>query len=239
MNSKLVKASLAGAAAIALAAGGGTFAAWSDFYTDTGNHVGADVLALTVNEPSNLHFDDVKLAPGVTRDLAFYVASRNGTTVPDADLTVTLKNLIGTENGCDSNSEAAAETNGAIIDKTDQTAPCNLDADSDGNPDSAGQFLDQAAYYIQAGKVSDPSQCNTNGSTLPWSPQLNKKLSLMSNVPVNILPAGEVLSGGQAVCVLAHIFMPKSAGEVVGVTPDNASQGDQASFDVKFDLTQV
>jgi len=31
MNSKLVKASLAGAAAIALAAGGGTYAGWSDF----------------------------------------------------------------------------------------------------------------------------------------------------------------------------------------------------------------
>lgn len=235
MNSKLIKAGVAGAAVIALAAGGGTFASWSDFATDTGNHVGADTLALTVNEPSSLHFDDVKLAPGVVHDYAFYVASRSGTTVPDADLKVTIQNLVGTENGCDSNSEAYTESNGAISDKSDAAAPCNVNK----NVAGTGQFPQEAAYYLQAGKVSDPSQCNTNGATLPWDPQLNKQLSAMNNVPVNILPAGQVLAGGQAVCVLAHVFMPKSAGEVAGVTPSNASQGDQASFDVRFDLTQA
>jgi len=231
MNSKLVKASLAGAAAIALAAGGGTYASWSDFATDTGNHVGADILSLKVDQSTTQQFDDVKLAPGQARDLAFYVASRSGTTVPDANLTMTIQNLHGTEDGCDSNSEAATESNNAILDKTAANAPCNVNK----GVQDTGQFTQQALYYVQAAKIADPTQCST--SNLP-TVQSNKQLAQMNNVPVNLLQPTDVLSGGQGVCVLAHVFMPNNVGQY-GFAADDASQGDQATFDVRFDLTQA
>lgn len=236
MNKKLAKASVAGVATLALAAGGTTFAAWSDFSIDPGNSVGADVLSLTVNESESMKFDDVKLAPGQTRDIAFYVASRSGETVPAADLTMTIKNLKGQENGCDSNSEAFAESNGSISDKTDDAAPCNANQGEGAAPGLKGQFADQTLYYVQTRKTNDPSSCNT--SSLDFNAQLNKKLSLMNDVPVNLLPAGETLAGGEGVCVLAHVFMPNDQANF-GLVADNASQGDSATFDVRFDLTQA
>jgi len=223
MNSKLIKASLAGAAVVALAAGGGTFAAWSDFYQGATNTVGADVLALTVNPSATRTFDDVKLAPGQARDYAFYVASRNGVTVPAADITMTLQHLTGHENGCDSNSESA--------DEAAATPPTVCNA---GGP---GQFAQQATYYVQADKVSSPSLCN--GSYATTQVLSNHILSSMNNVPVNLLPAGVHLAGGEGVCVLAHIFMQHNSGDTAGQTVDNQSQGDSATFDIRFDLTQI
>ena len=228
MNKKLMKGSLAGVAALALVAGGGTFASWSDFHEDTNNTVGADVLALTVDESATKRFDDVKLAPGEERDIAFYVASRNGTTVPDADLTMTIKNLVPSENGCDSNSEAYAESGGSISDKSDSAAPCNQGGD--------GQFDEQSLYYVQSAKVSDPADCTTS-TTMPTR-QSNIRLSQANNQPVDLLGSGDVLAGGEGVCVLAHVFMPDNVAQY-GFAADNKSQGDQATFDVRFDLTQV
>ena len=227
MNKKLIKASVAGAAAIALAAGGTTFASWSDFAVDPGNTVGADVLALTVNPSATRQFNDVKLAPGVGRDLAFYVASRNGVTIPKAGLTMTIKNLVGAENGCDSNSEAFAESNGAVSD-ANGAAPCNSTAGNE------GQFIDQATYYVQADKVASAADCGNSASS---SRQLNIKLSAAEDKVVDLLADGDSLAGGEGVCVLAHIFMNNNPGN--GAVANNASQGDSATFDVRFDLTQL
>lgn len=229
MNKKILKGALAGTAVVALAAGGGTWASWSDFQVDAGNSVGADHLSLTVGEPSaTRHFDDVRLAPGEARDVAFYVASRDGVTVPTATLTMTLKNLNPTENGCDSNSEAYAESGGTISDKSDPAAPCN-----NGGP---GQFADQALYYVQSAKVSDPSTCTT--STPMPSRLLNTRLSAAEDQAVDLLGAGNTLAGGEGVCVLAHVFLPDNVAQY-GFAADDRSQGDQATFDVRFDLTQV
>jgi alternate signal-mediated exported protein len=229
MNKKILKGALAGTAVVALAAGGGTWASWSDFQVDSGNSVGADHLSLTVGEPSSKHFDDVQLAPGEARDVAFYVASRDGVTVPTAALTMTLQNLDPSENGCDSNSEAFAESGGAISDKADPAAPCN-------NTAGDGQFADQALYYVQATKIADPSTCTT--STPMPTRQSNIKLASANNLAVNLLGAGETLAGGEGVCVLAHVFLPDNVAQY-GSAADDKSQGDQATFDVRFDLTQV
>jgi alternate signal-mediated exported protein len=228
MNNKLVKGSLAGVAALALAAGTTTFASWSDFHVTADNNVGADVLALTVDPAVSVPFDDIKLAPGTRRDMAFYVASRNGTTIPAATLKMTIKDLVGTENGCDSNSEAYTESNGAVSDKTASGAPCS---DTTG----PGQFIRQAAYTVQAVKASNPSSCTT--STEMPTVQSYARLSTMRNVAVDLLDGG-TLAGNEGVCVLANIFLPNDSGQV-GWTADNASQGDRATFKIRFDLQQV
>jgi predicted ribosomally synthesized peptide with SipW-like signal peptide len=228
MNKKILKAGLAGTAVVAIAAGGGTWSSWSDFHVDSGNSVGADHLSLQVNESATKKFDNVKLAPGEERDVAFYVASRDGDAVPNATLSLTLENLVPTENGCDSNSEAYAESGGAISDKSDAAAPCNQ-----GGP---GQFAEQSLFYVQATKMTDPTQCTT--STPMGSKLLNTKLSAAEGVPVDLLGSGITLGPGEGACVLAHVFMPDNASQY-GFAADNKSQGDQATFDVRFDLTQV
>jgi predicted ribosomally synthesized peptide with SipW-like signal peptide len=228
MNKKILKGALAGTAVIALAAGGGTFASWSDFQVDSGNHVGADHLALTVGEPSSAHFDNVQLAPGEARDTSFYVASRTGVAVPDASLTMTLTNLVPTENGCDSNSEAFAESGGTISDSSDLNAPCNF-------ANRPGQFADQAMYYVQSRVASSPAACTDDSMDTRLG---NTILATAAGQVVDLLPAGETLQAGEGVCVDAEVFLPDSIAQY-GHAADNKSQGDQATFDIRFDLTQV
>ena len=63
MNSKLIKASLAGVAAIAVAAGGNTFATFSDQAVVEDNTSGAGILRLNLDDPTTLKFSDIRLAP--------------------------------------------------------------------------------------------------------------------------------------------------------------------------------
>ena len=108
MNKKLVRGSLAGVAALALAAGGTTMAAWSDFTDITGNEAGAGVLKLTVgpNTGSDFKFDHVKMAPGgIDMQRNVYVASNDGDSTPSGRLFISLKDLVGHEDGCDGNAE--------------------------------------------------------------------------------------------------------------------------------------
>jgi predicted ribosomally synthesized peptide with SipW-like signal peptide len=210
-NSKKTLVAGAGAGVLALAMfGGGTFAAWSDFQTVTGNTVGADTLRLEIGD--TLKFDDVKLAPGQARDTAVFVASRTGVSTPDAYLTATLQNLVGHENGCDSNSERQED------------GDCNDTA-------TGGEFTTQALYYVQSKVVDSPEDCDS--SNMPTALG-NTLLSEAQDVKV---PLGN-LAAGEGVCVQAQVFMPDSVGQY-GHDADNRSQGDWASFDIRFDLTQI
>jgi hypothetical protein len=69
------------------------------------------VLALNLGGSGLAGFSNVLMAPGVssTIERQFVVASRNGVAVPLASLRMQLENLVGTENGCDSNSEEAEQ----------------------------------------------------------------------------------------------------------------------------------
>ena len=114
MNKALGKAALAGAAAIALAAGGGTYAAWSDFGNINGNSVGAGMLKLDLNgQTGNTPVAAInwgKLAPGMVNVRTVWLASNDGDSVPDAHLSATFSNLNDHENGCETNSEAAVDS---------------------------------------------------------------------------------------------------------------------------------
>ena len=78
MNKHIVKGGLAGVAVLALAAGGSTFASWSDYDVLGGSQAGAEELALNLGEPNSQNFDNMKLAPGVGSDYEFVVTSRTG-----------------------------------------------------------------------------------------------------------------------------------------------------------------
>lgn len=86
MNTKVLKASLAGVAAVALLAGGGTYASWSDFSIDEDNTVGAGTLTITAGEDGGTgptsQFDNVRLAPGQDKDEWTKIVSNDGDSVP-------------------------------------------------------------------------------------------------------------------------------------------------------------
>ncbi|MGH3509180.1 MAG: TasA family protein, partial [Nocardioidaceae bacterium] len=112
MNKKLAKGVLAGVATLALAAGGTTFAAFSDFGNINNNTVGAGFLRLDLGEngTGNASLDWGQLAPNnIHSTRTIWVASNDGLSVPNANLKVTFHNLSDQENGCSSNGELAAD----------------------------------------------------------------------------------------------------------------------------------
>jgi predicted ribosomally synthesized peptide with SipW-like signal peptide len=227
MNSKLMKASLAGAAAIALAAGGGTFAAWSDFAEVTDNNVGAGTLTLSLpaNGGSDFTFDQVKMAPGgINSERNVYVATNDGTSTPNGKLFLTFKNVKGTEDGCDGNGELADDAN------------CD-----DGLSTNEGEFIDDALVQVTSYSTNTPGVCNQSyspgghtvtalhgGSLTWWKGQ--PAYELTGNGAAYGGPDMTVLHPGEGLCVSVSIGLAHAV--------DNASQGDSADFDMHFDLVQ-
>jgi hypothetical protein len=213
MKNKLIKASLAGVAVAAIAAGGSTFSAWSDFDTLTGSHAGADQLTLKLGQPNSQNFDNMHLAPGVGGDYEFVVASRQGDTIPKASLTMALTNLVGHEDGCTStHSEAAVDPNCA-----DTT--------------SEGEFIDQARIAVNvSAPTTNPNACDEPHGSAQSAISLRQFRDNTASNPLDLLH-GATLAPGQYVCVAMGLNMPSTA--------TNASQGDSANFDLTFYLNQV
>jgi predicted ribosomally synthesized peptide with SipW-like signal peptide len=228
MKNKLVKASLAGVAAIAIAAGGSTYASWTDFDTVNGNKVGADELALNVGQYDDRALDDVKLAPGSGSDWEYVVASRTGQTVQKAELYLSMTDLVGKEDGCTSTrSEKEVDPN------------CGDKADG-------GDFVDDAVVTVH---VSEPTTdlanaCRAKTTVSPVNPPSYTQFTRVTNVslanfasgqPLNLLGLDKdnkvaTLAPGQGVCVKVGVQLPKAV--------DNASQGDSAKFNLRWDLKQ-
>jgi predicted ribosomally synthesized peptide with SipW-like signal peptide len=225
MNKKILKGALAGTAVIALAAGGGTFAAWSDFSEIAGNQAGAGILELQVNPNagSDFKFDHVTMAPGgINTQRNVYVASNSGDSTPSGQLFITLKDLVGHEDGCD----------GAEF----------ADDSACGNG-GAGQFIDDAYLQVSSYAVNSPGECTQGyapggkivtgqhgGSLKWWESQV---------APYELTGDGTSIGGvnrsylapGQGLCVSMTLNL------AYGV--DNASQGDSADFTTRFDLKQA
>jgi predicted ribosomally synthesized peptide with SipW-like signal peptide len=216
MKNKLVKASLAGVAAVAIAAGGGTFAAWSDYDTIADNSARAEKLQLVLNQSATETFNaDQKLAPGVLQERSVVLAARAGDTIPAATLKLAMDKLVGHEDGCTTKSEAAEDLDGCTA--------------GDG-----GEFTKQATLIINAfapsATLSDSDLCDASKNTLiPVLPA-----TTLDQVPAkgNIdLLQGGTLAKNQRICVKMGVQLPKTA--------TNAVQGDSATFDLKFLLEQA
>jgi predicted ribosomally synthesized peptide with SipW-like signal peptide len=237
MNSKLVKASLAGAAAIALAAGGGTFAAWSDFNVWDGNQSGAGTLTLSTNTPDSQTFHVGNLTPGQVWENETYLLSNQSDSTPNGKLYISLQNLVGQEDGCQGNSE--------VVD------------DNDCATTNAGEFPADAKVFIKT-KSSDEATCGVQptGSDAPGgfekaiygggldllgaSPATEKSLSDMATAgQIQLIRPGtptvtfdpSIFKPGEGVCAAIYIYLPQ--------TVSNEVQGDQATFDLRADLEQA
>ncbi|HET8614199.1 MAG TPA: hypothetical protein VFL94_01655 [Actinomycetales bacterium] len=221
MNRKLVIGAVAGVAAVALAYGGSTYSAWSDFGDVNNNTVGAGILRLNLgpNQGDDLKFDNVRMAPGqINMERHVYIASNDGDSTPNARLFVSLKNLTGAENGCDSNGERAADP------------ACESGGE--------GQFVRDATVQWYSYKVNSPDECTQAYApagkviTPQFGPSFTKLAAATATTPYELTgPAMPMLKPGEGLCFAMEVSLAKSV--------NNASQGDSASFDLHFDLEQV
>lgn len=229
MNHKLLKASIAGAAVIALAAGGSTYAAWSDFQTVTGNETDAGHLVLSLDSTGTIsNVGGQSIAPGQSHTFDAYLASSDLDGVPSGDLSLQIKHLVDNENGCASNSEKVADPTCAAA-------------------NDPGEFSSQGYMRI---RYSDPapvsqitwnpatSTCSAPGGSAAHSygyspPSDNTETDFPTLAAVNAagsIPLG-TLPPNSGVCISITMGLPTTA--------TNAVQGDSSQFDLEYDLVQT
>jgi hypothetical protein len=229
MNKKLIKGSLAGVALVAIAAGGTTYSAWSDFGVSS-NAAGAGIMKLTVSDRdgSTAGVAPFSLAPGQNKAQEFFLASADADNVPVGALTAKIQNLKDIEdNGpaCTTNSEAIAEDPSAVDAHGLPTNPLN-------SCGGTGELSTQATVQIL---VSDPvanaSSCPNTGiyHAATVTPALPAG-STLASAATRTFQLGNV-SAGQGVCVRMEMSLPASA--------TNSVQGDDVTYDWRFDLAQV
>jgi alternate signal-mediated exported protein len=218
MNSKLMKASLAGVAAIALTTGGTTFAAWSDFGEVNGVEAAAGYLKLdvsSINGPTDANVTPLSLMPGERKTQEFFISSADSGNTPDGDLSVTLNSLSDTEDTvgvCTTRSEGVAEG-------------VNAGADCG----TVGELSQQLRVDINKAAVPAGGDCTKAAYTYGPSGEVSNYVLLKDMV--DAAKAVTTLSPAEGVCLRVEMYLPDSA--------DNKIQGDEVSFNWRFDLDQA
>jgi hypothetical protein len=218
MNRKLVVGAVAGVAAVALAYGGTTYSAWSDFGEIQGNTVATGHLKLNLQAKDGgqaVPINFGSFAPGHGWATSVWIASNDGQSVPNGALSMKIQNLNDYENGCGStNSEKAV----------DPTCVNSSNGDSQlGGELSANLGTDM--YWWAPGT---PGQCTDFPGTqtahsIIHSSMLQTKVGQTFDITT--------LTPGQGVCVRLEQYLPSSAGDDV--------QSDSVAYDLHFDLAQA
>ncbi|HEU5006131.1 MAG TPA: hypothetical protein VFT67_04110 [Jatrophihabitantaceae bacterium] len=251
MNRKLILGAMAGVAAIGLAVGGTTYAAYSDFGDTNGNTVEAGILKLDLGAggQGNAHYSFGSMSPNRTTGRTVWLASNNGASTPDANLTITLHNLVDTAAPCDTSlGKATAEqsiNNGCAVDSNDNIT---------GTPTVGvlSKVLQFEAFVYP--NVTDPASCsaqtpyyngpnkvdfipNTRGSLFADASGAGVPFLLKdaNGAPLVVAPGHGVCLAFQGAWYDDQTPWIKSNANTV---PDNAAQGDSLTFDAHFDLTQ-
>src|SRR3546814_732480 len=216
---------IAGIAVALTMIGGATFAAWSDFAEVKGNESGAGVLTLDVSAADGaptFTLDD--MVPGKLKEETMFLVNRDDDAVPLANLRLSFSNVNENENGCSSNSEAAAE-NGTTSAALDADCALALDLGEFGSQ-AQGQILKTAPG---AAKTAADCSLGTGGPAFgSVSPGTSGKT--FAQILAGDYDMGS-LAPGQGICVRMNVSLP------IGAT--DASQGDSVSYDLRFDLSQV
>lgn len=225
MNKKIVRGSLAGVAVIALAAGGGTFASWSDFGVSSDNGAGAGIMRLNVSnrDGTGQSVAPFRLAPGQNKAQEFFLASADADNVPTGTLSAKIQNLRDIEDGgpgCTTNSEALAEKPGHV---DAAGLPTNKANDCGNTGELSSELKTQILY---SDPVTSAASCPNTGI---YSHSVGTKKTLAEQVALGSTALG-TLSSGQGVCVRFEMSLPSSA--------TNAVQGDDVAYDYRFDLVQ-
>jgi predicted ribosomally synthesized peptide with SipW-like signal peptide len=255
MNRKLILGAVAGVAAIGLAVGGTTYAAYSDFGNVNSNSVAAGILKLQLSGDNGSAIQSVNwgsLAPGqdgVRR--AIFVASSAGDSVPTANLSLTIQNLKDHENGCDTLSEYLAEHPAAHLTGTEH--PSTLNCGNTGANNNAGELSHALDMRINSFPADDAATCaGALDGSHPWGWGLpaGGKSDVLGNAAGNLDTANasgtpvqlntSPIAAGHGICVvLGSWFGDSGSSNAATNALDNAAQGDSLSFDMRLDLVQT
>jgi len=248
MNRRLVMGCVAGLAALAIADGGSTYAAFSDFGDITGNSAAAGMLKLSLGPDGTgiLPLDYPKLAPGSNTERTIWFRN-DGQSTPDANLSVTFGNLVDTPADCSvslgkAQGESASGISGCTI-----TGNAATGTPAQGN---LSRVLSFQGYYYPS--ITTPEACaalqtadNRSEPTAFFTSGLGNLHTAASTSTRFLLHSASstplVLHPGEGGCVSISAGWESNPGTTgTPDTPvDNAAQGDSLTFVVRFDLTQV
>jgi predicted ribosomally synthesized peptide with SipW-like signal peptide len=252
VNRKLVLGVLSGLAAIGLAIGGSTYAAFSDFGEVDGNVVAAGFLKLNVQagDSADAALGFGQVMPGTSSRRVIWASSDDGSSVPDATLYLTLHNLVDRAGQCDiSNGKAIGENDSGI-------SGCTIAGETVSGTPAQGNLSRvltfQLAYYPD---ITDAASCAaTTGTESHTAMLIEKPCNLHASATADdgrgtrhqVLAAdgttAVTLAPGTGACIGIAATWPQD-GDVVVPSPDHpiddAAQGDSLSVDIRFDLVQV
>lgn len=189
---KFAKAGVAGVAALAIAAGGGTYALWSDYAVIDDNATSADRLSLSATEVNG--FDDATrpLSPGERADFASTVTGRvGGGDITTARAYMTIQNVTDLENGCGSQTERDLDN-------------CAADGDE-------GEFSDNAVFTLTRYNSSCATRTGTTPNQVIFKASDARTLGSLENQRVLL---GDMKNGDQF-CLVKALSLPGSTGNEV------------------------
>ena len=224
------------------AVGAGTWAAYSDTETSTGNTFTAGTLDLTLdghNDPIVCKFTADGLKPGATWMDAGVIKLKNAGSV-DGMLTVYVKNPVNQENGIIEPESASGDVPGVQIDTTGYNA--------DGGD---GELWDQASVLIyfdtnnngRYDNMTDPTVYGGGFSDMTsyYRIPLNTNLLTIGNAWMRgydgALPAGHEIGLGVLARFWDDSYM-RSQPQFNGMF-NNQAMGDSFTFDLMLGLDQV
>lgn len=253
MNRKLVLGVLSGLAAIGLAVGGTTYAAFSDFGEIDNNLVAAGFLQLNVDVggSSDAALGFGQTMPGQSSSRFVWLSSQDGSSVPDANVGLTFHNLVDVPAPCDTSRDKAVDEDALGIDG------CTVDGDTVTGTPAQGNLSRvlslQVSYYPAVG---DASACAAVQDTEPHQAVLAESRGNLftsasaddgAGTRLQVFEADGttpvVVGPGAGVCLGIAADWPQDSAPTdppsADHPTDNAAQGDSLSVDVRFDLDQV
>lgn len=243
MRRKVVHGIVAGAAALSVATGGVTYAAFSDFAAVNDNSVGAGILRLQLGAGGTgqvpLTFADLKPDADKTVVRTIWVAS-DPVSAPAADMSVTFDNLADAPGDCSLGvakalAEVASGITGCTLTSSGATGSVQ------GNLSRVLSF--RAVHY----EGIDAAGCEgvQNGAAAPVAPaelfpSTRGNLHGIAADPGSTFPITRLVPGAGSCIAISATWTPSPAATGTPDAPtDAAAQGDRLTFDVRFDLEQA
>jgi predicted ribosomally synthesized peptide with SipW-like signal peptide len=245
MKRKLASGVVAAVAALALTAGGVTYAAFSDFSDVSGNSVGSGILKLDLGPDGTgstaLEYSDMQ--PGSTDLQAIWVRNDAAST-PAGNLTISFTNILDTPGPCSTSlakylGELESGVGGCSLSDVGSGSPTPVS--DQGNLSRVLSF--SGAYYpsvtTSAACAAVTASAEPAGGVVFLS-AARGNLSGAGTLLIDASPATKLVLGpGDGACIGIEAGWTPGAGPYTSSNPsDAAAQKDELDFNLRVDLVQ-
>jgi predicted ribosomally synthesized peptide with SipW-like signal peptide len=245
MKRKLVSGIVAGVAALALTAGGVTYAAFSDFGDVDGNTVGAGILRVDLG-PDGVGSTGLQFAglqPNSTKLQAIWVSNDHAST-PDGNVTVSFTNIQDQAAPCSTSllkylGELESDVDGCSL--GDVGTGSSTPVPDQGNLSRVLSF--SGAYYPSVTTAADCAAITAGAEPsggISFLSAARDNLAGAGPVTIDATPGNKlVLSPGDGACLGIEANWSPGSGPYSPSNPsDDAAQGDKLDFNLRVDLVQ-